>query len=464
MQLQLDLQHGSEREFYRFQECAGSLDTLPVPCATLPNGNYTGDASSTGTSCVFECDAGFHVILGECVSCEMPRDRDGAELVAQAFAFINTACDYECQAGNMYVLRNASCTYCNASVCGVGSYLAGDNCTECRACARMALQNGLFISRGELDRPGSCTEQCAPGFFADFEECMPHSVVTCSAGEYQLPGSPTFDVMCLPCQDCHGRRLVEACTLSSNAKCAACPALGVNEEFTDFNCSVQCSTGTLRDAAGTCEMCNTDCVAGTFRDYAVASSCAQCASCLPLHNNSVFIAECIWECVTGYTLDSTTSLCTLEVSNEARRVAPPTVRVQCTESEFRVGDFECRPCTELGVLLPAAEGLNDRWRWSRWAERGAGLCEFECLSPYLLFLGTDCSKICYTHAEYNAHVILLNNELFPEEIPVVGPVMTSRPVQNTTDSISRDFPGAYIVEIVGVSVAVGAVLMIVVFL
>jgi len=27
-----------------------------------------------------------------------------------------------------------------------------------------------------------------------------------------MSGSAVFDVMCLPCQDCHGRRLVDACT------------------------------------------------------------------------------------------------------------------------------------------------------------------------------------------------------------------------------------------------------------
>jgi len=460
MQLQLDLQHGTAREFYRFEACAGAQDTLPVPCATLPNGNYTGDAGATGTPCVSECHAGFHAILGECVSCALPLDRNGLDLDVMAFTFTSTACDYECAADHMYVLRNATCVLCNASQCAIGSYLTGDNCSDCRACSRIALQNGLFISRGQLDRPGSCAEECGPGFFADFDQCMPHSVVACSPGEYQLPGSPFNDVMCLPCQDCHGRRTVLTCTIFSNAVCAACPALEANEELVGTNCSVQCLAGTLRNATGVCERCNTECFPGTYRDYAASQSCAQCNACPTPRNNSVFVDECMWECSLGHTLDSNTSLCTLEVSSVARRTELPTVRVQCLESEFRIGEFECRPCTELGVMLPAAEGLNVRWRWSRWAELGAGLCEFECLSPYLLFLGTDGSQICYTPAEYAAHVRLLHSELFPVEVPVASPVLISRLVQSTSESISRDFPGAYTVEIAVVSAGVGAVFLI----
>ena len=459
LQLQLDFQHGSTRNFYRFQECAGALDTLPVLCTSLPNGDYTGDANTTGTSCAFECHAGFHAILGQCVSCAVPRGRNGAALVAAAFAFVSTACDYECRADNKYVMRDGSCTLCDASSCASGLYLAGATCTECRPCVRMALQNGLFISHGELDAPASCAEQCAPGFFADFELCVAHSVLTCDAGEYQLPGTAVSDVMCLPCQDCHGRRLVDACTPSRNAICAACPPLGVNEEYTDTQCSNRCVSGALRDAAGACELCATECVPGTFRDYASSASCAHCETCPPLHNNSLFVDECTWACAVGFTLHANTSRCEAEVSSMAPRDEPLTIRVQCSESEFRVGEFECRPCTELGVVLPAAEGFNVRWRWSRWAERGAGLCEFECLTPYLLFLGTDGSKICYTSEEYTAHVRLLHSELFPEEVPVQKPDMISRAVHNITESISRDFPKAYMVEIVVVSSVVGAVLV-----
>jgi len=56
-------------------------------------------------------------------------------------------------------------------------------------------------------------------------------------------------------------------------------------------------------------------------------------------------------------------------------------------------------------------------------------------------------------------VRLLHSELFPEEVPVQKPDMISRAVHNITESISRDFPKAYMVEIVVVSSVVGAVLV-----
>jgi len=95
-----------------------------------------------------------------------------------------SSADYACRAAALYVRRNltsggiVTCVLCNASACAIGAYLAGANCSECRACERRALVNGLFMSSGALDEPGSCAEQCPPGRFADFEQCVEHSQVT----------------------------------------------------------------------------------------------------------------------------------------------------------------------------------------------------------------------------------------------------------------------------------------------
>jgi len=147
-----------------------------------------------------------------------------------------------------------------------------------------------------------------------------------------------------------------------------------------------------------------------------------------------FVEECAWACEQGYTLgaggggaqagsagSASGPHCVAEQPNAVEPVAPPAVRTQCAESEYRVSEFECQPCAALGVELQAAENFNVRWRWSRWTERGTGLCEFECLAPFVLFVSPDGAKICYTPAEYSAHLQLLHSELFLAEPEVVVP-------------------------------------------
>ena len=477
LQLQLDLLHGAARlVFYRFVPCAGSVDTRPELCAGLVHGRYTGDARFSGAGCQFECAPGFHAISGQCVQCALPRGLDGAELGPAAFVFTNTQCDFECQADLRYVLRspaaggNASCVLCNTSVCASGSYLTGAACSECRACERRALQNGVFVSRGDLDMPGSCQEECAPGFFADFERCVPHSVVTCQAGEYQMAGTATVDVMCLPCADCRGRRLVTPCASLRNAECAPCPALGPNEALLDTNCSVACVAGALRDANGECEICANECMPGTFRDFSGSHSCLQCAACTPLPANSNYTDECSWRCAAGYTLQGDAAQCEPERPNMLRRAPERETLQPCNESQFRGGDLLCRPCSDLNVSLPAAEGLGVRWRWTRWTQRGAGLCEFECLAPFALFVSADASKFCYTPGEYSAHLRLLHSELRPAEPPPSPAMRPARPPASATaanaslEDDGKVFPGGYVAELaVGASV-LGGVLAVCVLL
>jgi hypothetical protein len=268
---------------------------------------------------------------------------------------------------------------------------------------------------------------------------------------------------------------VAACTPFRNAQCAPCPALGPNEAYIDLNCSVACLSGGLRDANGDCEMCADECLPGSFRDYSGSRTCLQCAPCPPLPANSNYTDECSWSCATGYTLQS--AQCRPEPPTMLRRTLQPETVQQCNESEFRGGDLQCRPCSALNVSLPAAEGLGVRWRWTRWTQTGGGLCEFECLAPYVLFVSVDGSKFCYTPGEYLAHLRLLHSELRPVP-PPPGPLMRdARPatlplyanassasnasnsskaaMANATFADTTGFPGGYVAAAVGASVLVG---------
>ena len=154
-----------------------------------------------------------------------------------------------------------------------------------------------------------------------------------------------------------------------------------------------------------------------------------------------------------------------EATNAVPVVEAP-VRVLSADSEFRVSESECWPCAVLGIELPAAENFGVRWRWTCWTERGTGLCEFECLAPFLLFVSASGTKFCYTSEEYSAHLQLLHSELFPAKVVVSPPPPMVRPAlpvgANTTDA--RVFPGGYTREIAGAGAVVGIVFLLAVCL
>jgi len=93
-----------------------------------------------------------------------------------------------------------------------------------------------------------------------------------------------------------------------------------------------------------------------------------CTPCAPLRARSEFAASgdgCSWACVPGHTLRANATHpdameCVPDRPNAVRCIARRDVRLACAESEFRVNDFECRPCDELGVATPAPEGLGVR--------------------------------------------------------------------------------------------------------
>jgi len=207
LQVQLDLEHGRNRSFFRFEACGGAQDTGAQRCdhGLLPHGSYTSDASIPGTPCPHRCEPGFHAFAGRCIECDVPLDRGGTLLPLSAFVFSSEECDYECRADSHFVLRNASdatnasCVRCDPAVCAVGSYLTGADCSKCLPCVHVTLSGGVFTSPGTLDSSTSCAEACPPGFFSDFDRCLPHSAIVCAPGEYLLRGSGTMDAMCLSC-------------------------------------------------------------------------------------------------------------------------------------------------------------------------------------------------------------------------------------------------------------------------
>ena len=417
LQVQLDLVHGRNRSFFRFEACGGAQDTSARRCDPLglAHGRYTGDAGVPGTPCPHSCEPGFHAFAGRCIGCDVPLDRGGTPLPLSAFDFTSEQCDYACRADSHFVLRNASnatnasCVRCDPAVCAVGSYLTGADCSECLPCAQMTLSGGVFTSPGALDGSTSCTEACPPGFFADFDRCLPHSAIVCDPGEYLLPGSGSMDAMCLPCASCHGQRLVQTCTPHSNSVCAACPPLRAHEVFTDAECSPACVPGALRDETGACEVCVTGCEPGAFRNLSGGPTCSQCTPCPPLPAHGNYTAECTWVCATGYTFSST-GACVPETPVQ-RRLAPEIERrIQCSSFEFLDSAYQCRSCSELEIQTPAPEGLGVRWRWKRW---GQDTCSFECIGLFYQYSRADGTQFCYTETEYTAHVLLLNHQLSP---------------------------------------------------
>jgi len=163
--------------------------------------------------------------------------------------------------------------------------------------------------------------------------------------------------------------------------------------------------------------------------------------------------------VPGHTLRANASHpdaaeCVPERPNAVRTEAWRAVRLACAESEYHVNTFECCPCHEPCVATPAAEGLGVRWRWTLWAEIGVGLCELECLAPFVLFAGADGSKFCYTLEEYAAHLRLLHSELYVSVPPPPPPPRPAprAPANSSLAAGDRVFPRDYHRELIAAGV------------
>lgn len=422
LRLEKDVSLGPSRQvFFRFAACNESSNTLAVECPAVAHGYYTQDGAGPGANCTLECENRFHQIDGQCVECERILGLDGTPLPPEAYRITSETCDYECRPDHHYAARgpNRTCVLCNLSTCAVGSYLTGDNCSECVSCVHEQLANGLFASTGQLDDDASCVEVCPPNMFAGIGRCVPHTSIQCASGEYLLPGTPHMDSMCLPCSSCAGRRLVTSCQPNADSVCTACAPLLANEYLTDNNCTTACMPGTLRDQAGGCEVCATLCPPGTHRPTGTrrgedtptnTSGCAHCAPCASIPAQATFVDGCVWTCSEGFVL-SGSQLCVAELASLPPRAQRRAATVVCSHSEYLDSAYQCRSCTSLGWATPDPQGQGVRWRRKVWGQ-GKEVCQFECLTPYIQYLrSADGTAFCYTSDEYEAHVALANHRL-----------------------------------------------------
>ena len=433
LRLEKDIRHGPDRQvFFSFTGCNETSNTLAVDCPHVENGGYTHDGIETEANCTrLECDNSFHLVDGQCVECESILGPDGTPLEAKVYRITSETCDHECNTDNLYRNRSTNtstiCVLCNASMCPVGRYLTGDNCSVCESCVHTELSNGEFASSGQLDDATSCSEVCPSQMFAGIGRCVSHTQITCEPDEYQRNGTQTYDAMCLQCELCAGRRLVTPCQPYADSVCDNCEPLHANEILTDNNCTTACRPGTLRDQTGECEVCAL-CPLGEFRPTGTrrgvdtdtntsdtntsdtnTSGCAYCTPCAKIPTQAIFVDGCVWDCSEGYVLSD--SLCVAEVASVSLRAQRRAATVVCGHSEYLDSAYQCRSCSSLGWATPDQQGLGTRWRMKVWGH-GKQVCEFECLTPYVEYLrSADGSAFCYTSDEYQAHVALANHQL-----------------------------------------------------
>ena len=410
----LDAQLGHGRDtFYRFTACnRAASDTLAVPCSSVSDGTPEADATDVGLSCTHSCDPGFEVTGQTCTACSERRDIYGAILPSGAGSFQSPGCsDFVCNADNKYFMRNGQCVLCN-TVCATGEYLGDVEgsfvCGTCLDCEHYTLTEGvsgsrIFTSVGTLDDPASCTEQCATGYFAEFERCVPHSTFACDAEFYKKNGTYTTDTVCWPCYVCpNGMQTVTACAGDTDTVCSECAITNNFTTFTD-GCAFECVEDAVLDANNVCQACASTC---GLRAYRTRTDCA-CRDCVKPSENSDWSSAaggCQWHCHAGYTL-SAQDLCELEVVYDPPPISS-VLQVQCPEMQYLNSAYQCSPCAELGVKTPSDAELGTTWRWKPF---GMAICAFECIRNHYEYARVDGSKFCYTATEYQAHVLMLNS-------------------------------------------------------
>ena len=339
-----------ERGQFLTGRCVQDSTPTCVPCLDIPPNAYAVDVGcawmcdndryrdTTGTMCVLcltECLQGEY-LSGECTQYTAPECLTCLNAPADArynatAAAGETECDFVCLARRYYSSLTNQCLECTvAADCAAGEVVSGVCSTEsnpmCVACDPGRPANAFYTT------PGSCDWLCAVDRYRVGDECVLCSDA-CPVGLY-------------PAGTCGG---------TETYTCMACE----NRDETEYYVGQGTVNGTNSCPTADCE---TTCppgetlVGGCLR--VSGPVCGPCSGALP--PNSVYILECVSECLEDYYL-STGNGVGGDVCTECRTACPAgQVLVDSCTPET---DNECVPCD---MPLPAGA------EWTR-------ECEFECV-------------------------------------------------------------------------------------
>lgn len=332
-----------------------------------------------------------------CTECDPITDPHNSQLVpldAYSVTAQDDVCAVTCDETKGYYKRQShpdTCAKC-VNECADGQYLTGDTCENCESCADPVAEHFIFTSRGTLDDNASCPWKCDSGYFLDYvfdslaadaavvEACIPHTTVSCDAGQYQVLGTHVSDTYCEECTPnaCEGRRMTAACSLYEDAQCEDCPAssLETGATYVHSNCTRACVNGYIPRFINPnefeCQPCDHECTPGSFFpiDRQNCTDCRPCPDAIP--DNASFVDACAWACDDGffYTQEACRSLA-------QNTIQAPHGDTLCAAGERLVWGsltYLCEPCDGPVPATPP----DTTWRWLP----SRSSCAWECLPGY----------------------------------------------------------------------------------
>jgi hypothetical protein len=264
----------------------------------------------------------------------------------------------------------------------------------------------VFEREGLVNQNTSCREICAPGYYLSDNgvQCLPHTDVTCVAGQFKVNGTARADARCDECTDCTGYRQVRDCSLAHDAQCESCgPLVWWNSFWNGTACDLACRSAytKLHMPKARCQRCSA-CPSG-FERVSRPANCSDCRACSPPKpQHAEYISQCVWKCEKYHALrlddDTALPLCVYSVdwsTNVPAASARRQYNVSCDKGQILTDELLCADCA-------APPGLNQSRLNAAWVWTGVG-CAWQCV-PGLMHVvnSTAQQNSCLTRAEYLA--------------------------------------------------------------
>lgn len=393
--------------YHRYQPCSATGDLQVVPCDVTDTSDITNHAPSLAADCDRTCHPGTHRIpvnvtgaptgslhtsytwtKTECVSCDPVVDAHNQTIYPPAYS-VDVDCVVYCNSTQGYydrtnrsgpgVTASRTCVSCLGR-CVNGTYPTGPTCEECIPCVHAHPgSNWVFTSAGTVDDPASCEDGCTAGMFRDFDQCKPHSNITCATGQFLVVGTDIRDAFCSPCRDCTGQRLSRACSHTADATCDRCANSSDTQAGITWrhdNCTIACQGGWVLNTRTTrCEYCDGILCPVGFAAPPDRHNCTHCVACTDLPMNAMYMAAglCFWTCPDGLFYNDTSNACTARTSVEPVADVGSTVTACEPGHKLKMKSYTATQCVECDVLTPVEDTA---WKWSTLGAE----CSWHCLS------------------------------------------------------------------------------------
>ena len=415
--------------FYKFRPCTETRQAEFGTCQFQErlNVTYTGDAAEFLDDCPVRCAEYLHKVnttaldaqnttwkSAQCIQCPLssePTYLDGS-LVPRAAYDMDASCSATCRVAVRHYAVEGSfrCAYCPVGRCAYGQYSdTDDGCTSCRNCSSNLLGAFVFQREGLVNNNASCQEMCAPGYYLadDGVQCLPHTDVQCTAGQFKVNGTAGTDARCDECTDCSGYRQVRACSLTQDAKCESCgPLVWWSSFWNGTDCQLACRPAytKLYMPKARCQRCST-CPNG-FERVSQPANCSDCKACAPPSpQHAEYISQCAWKCEKFHILhlDDETGMpqCIYSVDWSTNVPALPPRRqynISCAKGQKLTDELLCADCLAPSGLNQSE--LNNAWMWT-----DVG-CAWQCVPGLMHVINTTAQQnSCLTRAQYLALVV-----------------------------------------------------------